>query len=932
MRLTAKERILLHLLESTQPADDVEVSLASAQEGVARGAGIEMRHLAQFVRPLIQEGLVRERRAHVTGIRQRRKVYALTSAGRTSAVRLREKVTARVVRLRDGDSVREGSLDEVLQRTGGRTGSPRSAREVAQTGAVDFTEPRLDPPAGFVEHIWDAPRTRAFVGRQKELAEILRERGSPRVVVVRGVAGIGKSALGAIACERLRGRKNLFWHGVRPWETGPTILASLGRFLEALDRPGLNAILKRGECASAAEVLRQDLPDTNAFLVFDDVHEAPAETLSVFRMLKDSVAAAPDVKVLILTRRALPFYDVRAVAIEGNVQEIELGALRPEEAAALLSEGGNLAALAGLGRRLAGHPLSIELVRAHFPDMPRGIQDTRRFMEEAVYRDLPDAERITMKGASLYHVPVPLSALLSIPGTSYEALLALQERSLIRSVGLERYEVHDTIRDFFGSILTAEERQRFGPAAIAQLRDQAAQALASGDVVASIACLSNALRIAESAEERRALWESLGDANSRIGDLLALSTAYREALGLTNDPALAARLHRKLAFALQESGYMTAAQKEIEAGLTALAGLEDLELGWLNLARARVAKEDFAWDRTESYAESARKTFERFNNLTGQAHAFLEAGMAAVWTGNASEDGVSLAEGRFREALELAEAVRDPVLEAQVHLAMATAIGYGSGDFEEGMKHFRAVESCPAAMADPNVGPSLHYWRAWFVLRIKRDLSAAKRDLAEARRMSLKVHNAGALGTVTFLSAVIAGEMGQYGAAARLDEDAGSALARTGLGASATDAYFSAAGFYLAAGDWGGYRRVSSVLRSPQLAPYTRNQLEKPAILGAFESLLQGNPERFEKSFATMLHAAEASPAHPLYRNATLWWDHFYYSVGLRALGREQEAEDHRRRALEMARSAHNAQGMNYVESDYGERISRTLRRRMKSA
>ena len=932
MRLTAKERILLHLLECGRSEDKVEVSQDLSQEGVARGAGIELRHFAQFVRPLIQEGLVRERQAHVVGIRQRRKVYALTSSGRASALRLREQVATQVVQVRNGEAVPEGSIAQVLRGTGGRASLVRAVPEVEQTGALDLAEPRASAESGFVEHVRDAPRIRVFVGREKELAELLRERGGPRVVVVHGVAGIGKSALGAKACERFRGRRNLFWHRVRPWETSPTILASLGKFLEALDRPGLGEVLRQGQSASAAEVLRQDLPDTHAFLVFDDVHEASPEAMTTFRILMETVVDAPDVKVLLLTRRALPFYDVRAVAMDGLVQEIELGALRPEEVAALLAEGEHLGDLASLGRRLAGHPLSIELVRRYRSDLPKGVQYGRRFMEEAVYRDLPAAERATMRGASLYRVPVPLPALLCFPGASYEAFLALQDRSLIRPVGLERYEIHDTVRDFFGSILTVAERRSFGPRAVAQLRDLGDRALQSGDVVASIACLSNALSISEPPAERRALWESLGDANSRIGDLTAMATAYREALGLANDPGTTARLHRKLATALEDRGYMTAAMKEVDAGLAALEGLQDVELGWLNIVRARIVEENYDWGASERFAESARETFERFHDITGQALALLEAGLAASWTGSTSGDGEPLAEARFLAALGLAETIHDPILEARIHLAMATAVGYGSGDYEDGMKHFRAIESNPVAMADPKVGPALHTQRAWFVLRTKRDLVAAERDLSEARRMALRVHNAGALGTLTYQSAVIAGERGQYEEAGRLDENAGSALGRTGFGAFAADAYFSAGGFYLAAGDWEGYRRIASALLSPPLAPYTRNPLEKPIVHGALQVLLRGNVEDFEGAFASILHARDPFPAHSIGQSAGRWWGHLYYSIGLRALGREREAEDHRRRALEMARSAHNAQAVNYVESDYGGRIAKTLREHMKSA
>ena len=932
MRLTVKERILLHLLESTHPTDDPEVSPALAQEGVTRGAGIERRHLAQFVRPLMEDGLVLERLGHVSGIRQRRKVYELTALGRTEASRLRQKVNDRVVRIRDGDVVREGSLHEALQGIGTRKSLLEAIRQVDQAGILDLEVVRHPPDTELVEQTWDAPRIGTFVGRRQELTEVLRETEMPRVFVVRGIPGIGKTAFAARVCELLRGRKNLFWHRIRTWESDQTVLASLGRFLEALDRPALASILKRGEPVPIAEVLRQDLPDTHALLVFDDAHEATPEVASLFRMLGEAVASAPDVRMLILTRQALHFYDVRDVALKGLVGEIELGGLAPEDAAALLADGADATVLSGLPHSLAGHPLFLELVRRHRPNIPHAIHDMHRFMEDAVYRSLTNPEKDVMKAASLYEVPLPRSTLLSFSGSSHEVLQTLEDLALIRVVGWERYEIHDTIRDFLRGVLTPGERERYGRLAATHLRELAEQASASGDLVACIACLSNALHVTQIPQERAVLSEALGDANEQIGDLLALSAAYREGLRLVTDAEFVARLHRKLGSVLEDRGYVAPARGEVEAGLSALAGKECPELGWLYLARARISKEDMDWDGVEEDAERALAVFERFGSVAGQAHTLFEAGLAASWTGKVSEDGVPRAEVRFRAALELANAAGDPVLEARVHLAMAEAIGYGSGDHEEGMRHYRDVESSRAAMADPRVGPLLYSGRAWFLLRTTRDLEAAEQDLSESRRLAQRVHNAAALAAVQYHSAIIAGDRGHYSEAGRYDEDAGSTAAQAGLLAYASDAYFCGIGFYLAAGDWAGYARISSALQSPQMPRYVGNPVERAAMYPALDALLHGDVEGFERGFDTILRATARFTVHSLYHTARLWWYHFYYSIGLRALGRDREADDQRQRALELVRSVRNVLAMHYLESDYGERIVQTLRDGMKLA
>lgn len=932
MRLTVKERILLHLLESGHPADDVEVPAALTQEGVARGAGIELRHLIQFVRPLIREGHVRERTAHVTGRRQRMKVYDLTPPGRTAAIRLREKVKTQVVRIRDGDAVREGSLHQALQGMGTKTSLLEAIRQVQQAGVLDLEIARRPAESNYVEQTWDAPRIGTFVGRRGELGAVLREDGGPQIFVIRGVAGIGKTVFAAKVCELLRGRRNLFWHRIRPWESDQTLLASLGRFLETLDRPGLSSVLKRGQAGLIPEVLRQDLPDTHAVLVFDDAHEASADALGFFRMLAEAIAPAPDVRILILTRRFLPFYDVREIAIKGIVREIELRGLESDEAALLLAAGGDSAKLAGLGRRLAGHPLFIDLVRSHHYDIPGAVTDVERFIEEVIHRGLSEVEKTTMKAASLYRVPVPKQTLLSIPGCSYETLVALQDRSLIRFVGGDRYEIHDTIRGFFEGVLTSEERQAFGRLALAHLRELAGQASASRDLIACVACLSNALRIAESSEDRRALYEALGDTNERLGDVLGLSTAYREALRLTKNPEIVARLHRKLASALVDRGYLAAAGEEVEAGFEILGSVESVEHGWLDYVRARIAEENYEFDDVARHSERALRTFERFRESSGRARALHESGQAAMWTGAVSDDGVPLAELYYEAALELAKTLEDPVFEARIRIAAATAILYKSGDYEEGMKHLRAVEASPEAMSDLNICALVHVRRSWFAGALRMDLSAAQMELAEAERAARKSHNAISLADIRWEFGVTAAQQGRYGEAAQIIEEAGSELARHGSTGFAADAYFCAAVFHLAARDWEGYQRVHSALRSAKFARVLENQLDRPAIIRPLDALIRGDLESFEAGFARILREAEAAPVHSVWHAAILWQDHFYCSVAMRALGREREAESHRRRALELVRALRNLRDAHLIESGYGNRIAETIRSRMRAA
>lgn len=896
MRLTAKERVLLHLLEAAHSGEAVEVPVAQTQEGLARGAGIDLRHLIQFVRPLVVQGLVRERTAHVTGRRQRMKVYDLTQPGRAAAIRLRERVKSEVVRVRDGNTVHEDSLDRALHGIGAGASLLEAVRQVQEAGILDVEVARRPPESNYVEQLWDAPRIGTFVGRQEELSEILHEDAGARVYVIRGVAGIGKSVFAAKACDLLRGRRNLFWHRIRPWESEQALLASLSRFLESIDRPGLASVLKRGQLGMVAEVLRQDLPDTHAVLVFDDAHEASQEALGFFRMLTEAVASAVDIRILVLSRRALPFYDVRDVTMRGIVREIELRGLKSSEAAALLAVGEESANLAGLGRRLAGHPLFLDLVRSHRYDIPAAVKDVERFIEEAIYRGLSVAEKTTMKVASLYQVPVPRKTLLSIPGASYEALASLRDRSLIRFVGRDRYEVHDTIRDFFTSVLTPAESVEFGALAVRELRALAAEGYATGEFASSTDYLSNALRLSRDVGERAEIQEALGDAQGRTGDLPAALVWYKDAVRVSPNAESSARLHRKLAAVLHGLGETLSASAEVAAAAESLREEDRRERGWLELVQARMSDSADDWASGRAHAEAALELFRSCGDTRGQAEALVELAIVHI---NSPSGDPSSANACLEEAVRLAAPIGDPSLAANAHVQLANLYAYRLGDADRAMDHLAAIEALPGALVDVRSRLSLLMLEGWLNLDLRADFQRARANFDEALALSRKLHD-----PVTVALARHGGAMAAYhagdcvAAQAQLDVAASELLALGYAGLSA-EAEYSAAEISLILGDHRAFRRRRGRMKEPDHAHGLEVRPVLALVLHGFDCIREGDRDGVHAAFQEAIRLAEreASPQErPMISSA-----HDAYGVALAAMGELREAREQERLAVESA-------------------------------
>lgn len=880
VRLTAKERALLHLLEYVRYADAVEVPPEMTQEGVSRAAWFDVAHFTQYVRPLVKDGSLRERMAHVKGTRTRRKVYNLTESGRMQAIRLRERLRNEPVRVRDASGVRDVPLAKAVEEAHGRLTALEVFRLSQERGVVDLTVP-LEAPSAFLEMTTDAPRVATFVGRKAELQMLTADEG-PRLVMVLGMAGIGKSSLAAKACEQLRGTRNLFWHRVQPWDTVASLLADLGRFLGAIGRPGLGATLAKGGVDRAAQVLREDLPGTRSFLVFDDAHETRPDAIPFFRLLKEIVAQGVDVRAVVLTRRVLPFYDRRDVSVSRTVQELELVGLALEDILALLPAGGHEAA--EVGRRLGGHPLFFDLVRSH-PTASRALGDLRRFMEEQIYAELTEAQRTMMKLASLYRVAVPREALFCGPSLTHDVLLSVTERALIRHVGESHFVVHDTIRSFFSGLLTPTERRDLGAFALAQLRDLARACLAGSHAIAAMGSLANALELV-SEEDRVELTEAFGDALERIGDLAGALETYGKARGLGPEPETIARLHRKAAAALEDRGDVAAAQGELDAALVALGETFTEERGWVNALQCLVARDTEEFEEASEYGEEALRTFRALGVPRGEARALLELGYVEYF----SPDGdAAAAEEHVRSALAIASRLADPAFEAAARIALANVIGYG-GRPQEGLEHLAAVEAMPAAMADPRVRRSCLEMKG--LVMILLDPVAAEPIVTESMTLARKIRDSTAEAAGNIYLGLISQARLEFDQACSHFEAAARELRAQGFPGLALESQFYATMSDLLRGNLAGLHTTLKWLEEPSMFRAARARYPRSQQLRGLERLLHGDEAGVRAAFDAALRTA---------RMPWVFDSHFLYGVALRVIGRDEESNAHLERARDLA-------------------------------
>jgi tetratricopeptide (TPR) repeat protein len=242
-------------------------------------------------------------------------------------------------------------------------------------------------------------------------------------------------------------------------------------FLSQLGRNKLKQQLdgaQPADTASSADILAEELAGIPALLVLDDFQRANKEIINLFRSLMPAIAHHNKLKIIILSRKVVKFYDRRDVVLNKSVTELGLSGLDESSSRILLSiPDVSDEEFADIYLRSGGHPLYLELMSTAPGPAGGDIKDKDmfEFMHEEIFSKLSGEEQKLLKMASIYRYPVYAEAFFSDPDISYSHIDDLVARSYLHRRGLNLFDTHDLIRTFFYKRLTGTERKKFHKAA-----------------------------------------------------------------------------------------------------------------------------------------------------------------------------------------------------------------------------------------------------------------------------------------------------------------------------------------------------------------------------------------------------------------------------------------------------------------------------------
>jgi tetratricopeptide (TPR) repeat protein len=445
------------LREKRHVVDDAGRSVAIRQASLAQGAGLLVRLRSHFA----------ELGASAHGLKSQcdtiEAVFAEARAGLDGQPVSGEKELV-VVHRSDVHNVFSGTATrDVVQ-----VGSVRTL--TINQAPVELPQPRQLPPA--IPH---------FAGRDAELAwlEALLSvgDGTPKIGLVTGAAGLGKTALVVHCAHQVADRfpDGVLYVDLRGFDpAGPPAKPAelIGGLLTAL---GVPAPAIPADSGAALSLYRSWLHGRRYLVVLDNAREAG--------QVRPLVPGTPTCGVLVTSRNELP----GLVAGEG-ARTLTLGVLGLGQALDLLTgiTGGNLGGepLTRLAALYEGHPLALCLSGARaarmsdgdFADFvtevesgllgavspPAGGSESVRVALSLSYAALPPPCRKAFQLLGLYPGPTLSRAVAELLAGDLSLLHGLLDVHLLERAGRGRYRFHDLVRAYAAecsSELPAGERR-----------------------------------------------------------------------------------------------------------------------------------------------------------------------------------------------------------------------------------------------------------------------------------------------------------------------------------------------------------------------------------------------------------------------------------------------------------------------------------------
>ena len=450
VNVAVSDRILLHLWEQDHQADHYIVSFEMTRPGIAEICALHLPNVSRTMRDLISEGLVSEHTRSIRGEDRRQKTWQLTDEGRKNTRNRIEKLRTIKILIRDSKGkLLELRADEASKKLRTELTLLQVLMHAQHEGVLNFGDIRFGAivrseeknQPGSLSLLSGAhstyhthpPDTREVHGRISEREVIDRWYNSNiPMFVLSGIAGSGKTTLVSFWMKNFlaTGKEiEAMYYPCQPWDTSLGIATSLLHrigvgsednssdpygILESLPlKPGAIFNIDMFRRRLTAHLLDEKnlLEDdaSNIIIILDDVHNIGTNGANFFGSLLQ-VAESTAMRLFLISRSNLAFYDRRDVHTRERVEELILSGLNLDEIKDWL-EGLDISSnspIEEIFTATGGHPLALELLEIYGNTLH---EDWLRFLDEEILDVLPSDHRELLALLAVSDTPVPWSTL-----------------------------------------------------------------------------------------------------------------------------------------------------------------------------------------------------------------------------------------------------------------------------------------------------------------------------------------------------------------------------------------------------------------------------------------------------------------------------------------------------------------------------------------
>lgn len=304
------------------------------------------------------------------------------------------------------------------------------------------------------------PQIKNFVGRTSELSS-LRTLLDKNIVIIEGIAGIGKTYLASRFVEEIKDEYKVYWYEDLSESTSiGSVMRQMALFLNENDKPTLYKSIENigYDYDYFVNIFKKELINGKFIIFFDNFHKAAEVLNPLMKKLLDIQSS----KIILITRIKPTFYN-KLDELENRIGYITVDPWDYEATRDMFKCRGLVLSeediLEEIHIKLHGHPQYLNLFcilalksrpKELLDKLPAAEKDSYAYLEAEVYNSLEVYEKTLLKIASVYRVPEKIDAFYLTPDIPNvdETLDRLMSKFLVNKVGDEKYSVHEIISDY----------------------------------------------------------------------------------------------------------------------------------------------------------------------------------------------------------------------------------------------------------------------------------------------------------------------------------------------------------------------------------------------------------------------------------------------------------------------------------------------------